>query len=134
MDTPDIPAFELVHWVAAPVGEVFRYFTEPARMLEWHGVEVRLDPKPGGEWWVRHANGAVLAGVFQEVEPPHLVAFTWGFEAGDGATPAGSSRVEVRLSAEGAGTRIALRHTGFAVGDPVGDGWHHFLPELVRAV
>ena len=132
----DAAEFEIVHWVDAPVAEVWAYFTDAEKMIEWQGVEARLDPKPGGVWWVRHENGAVLAGEFLAVDPPHALAFTWGFEspdaAGSGATPAGGSRVDVRLAEEGARTRIELRHSRYADGDPVAHGWGFFLAELAR--
>ena len=125
--------FEIEHWIDAPVGEVYARFTEADKMAAWHGVEVKLDPQPGGIWWVRHENGAVLAGEFVALDPPHSLVFTWGFEAaaeGGGATPAGSSRVEVRLSDDAGRTKIVLRHSGFAMGEPVEAGWRHFLPRL----
>ena len=108
-------------------------------MVTWHGVEAELDPRPGGVWRVRHANGAVLAGEFVELAPPRLVVFTWGFEAqgggehSGGATPPGGSRVEVRLSEHEGVTRVSLLHTGFEPSDSADAGWRHFLPGLDRA-
>lgn len=130
--------FEIEQWIDAPIDVVFDYFTESERMLEWHGVEARLDPRPGGLFWVRLENGAVLRGAFVEVVRPSRVVFTWGFEARDaaetGSTAAGTSRVDVRLQDRDGRTHIHLRHTGFRATDPVGEGWGHFLGQLAKAV
>ena len=48
----------------APIEEVFGYFTVAERMAEWQGVEAKLDPRPGGLWWCRYADGAVARGEF----------------------------------------------------------------------
>lgn len=77
-----------------------------------------------------------VSGEFVIVEPPHRIVFTWGWE-GDPQVPAGSSRVEVVLEAEGDGsTRLTLTHSGLPL--PAVElhqaGWHHYLARLtVRA-
>ena len=131
-------------WVAAPPEEAFDYFCVPEKMVQWHGSEAQLDPRPGGIWRVKHDNGAILAGEFKEVDRPRRIVFTWGFEspppalvtdsAGEGATGPGSSRVEVSFFADGEGTRIELRHTGFASEEPVALGWELFLRGLAERV
>ena len=140
----ETPAFEVDHWVAASAEDVFDFFCVPEKMVQWHGVEAQLDPRPGGIWRVRHANGAVLKGEFVEVHRPERVVFTWGFEtpppelvsdsAQEGTTGPGASRVEVTLVQEREGTRIRLRHSGFALGEPVAMGWKYFLRLLAEQV
>jgi len=31
---------------------VFAYFTDPAKMVQWKGVDAVLDPRPGGQYRV----------------------------------------------------------------------------------
>ncbi len=132
--------YEIVQWVEAPIEEVFGYFTVAERMAEWQGVEAKLDPRPGGLWWCRYADGAVARGEFLELDPPRHLAYSWGFEklptervyswSRGGRTPVGESRVDIELFSDGAGTRIELRHVGFHPEDPVTQGWPHFLGRL----
>jgi uncharacterized protein YndB with AHSA1/START domain len=65
--------------VAALPGDLFCYFTDPARYAQWMGSEAVLEPVPGGEYRVRMADGFAAAGSFVAVEAPHRVVFTWGF-------------------------------------------------------
>jgi uncharacterized protein YndB with AHSA1/START domain len=109
---------------AAPV-DVFTFLTDQARYVQWMGAEAKLEPQPGGVYQVRMSDGMAAAGTFLQVEPPHLVMFTWGFadaeaaghtlhqQAGrpaDNPMPPGSTRVTVTLHEDGDGTRLTLRH------------------------
>jgi uncharacterized protein YndB with AHSA1/START domain len=114
--------------IAAPPEIVFPYFTDPARMTDWMGVAALLDPRPGGTFRVEPNGRDVVVGEYVEVEPPHRVVFTWGF---DGAAP-GSTRVEVTLEPDGDGTRLTLLHHGLAgpLRDAHAEGWAHYLGRL----
>jgi hypothetical protein len=88
------------------------------------------------------SDGFKAAGTFLQVEPPHLVVFTWGFadeeaaqhvkheQAGASsvsAMPAGSTRVTVTLQEADGGTRLtgsppALTITRHAPDNQRGDG------------
>jgi uncharacterized protein YndB with AHSA1/START domain len=121
--------------IAAPPDVVFPYFTDPRRMVDWFGVAALLDPRPGGALRIEANRRDVVLGEYVEVEPPHRVVFTWGF---DGAAPmveAGASRVEVTLEPDGDGTLLVLRHHGLPDGsrDAHGGGWAHYLDRLGRA-
>jgi len=106
--------------IAAPPETVFAYFTDPDRYRQWQGTEAELDPRPGGTFRVRMTglSGHVASGVFEEVEPPTRVLFTWGWEAGEALSEdqtsiaPGASRVEVVLVPDGEGTILRLRHSG----------------------
>jgi uncharacterized protein YndB with AHSA1/START domain len=114
--------------IAAPPEIVFPYFTDPARMTDWMGVAALLDPRPGGTFRVEPNGRDVVVGEYVEVEPPHRVVFTWGF---DGTAP-GSTRVEVTLEPDGDGTRLTLLHHGLAgpLRDAHAEGWAHYLGRL----
>ena len=146
----EIAPVEVTVLVPAVPSEVFGFFTDPARYVQWMGSEAELDPVPGGVYRVRMADGFCAAGRFVEVAHPRLVVFTWGFaddeaasrtkreggEAGGaGAMPAGSTRVTVTLlGAEDGGTLLTLRHENLPSPE-LREGhdvaWNTYLPRLV---
>jgi uncharacterized protein YndB with AHSA1/START domain len=136
--------------IAAAPQQVFPYFTDPARHVEWMGSEARLEPVPGGVYRVRMGDGFAAAGAFVVVEPPRRVVFTWGWaddeaaqhvfrEHGEdakpdgSALPPGSTRVVVTLDAEDGGTRLTLRHHDLP-SDELREAhrvaWRAYLPRL----
>lgn len=110
---------------------VFQYFIDPAKMLEWKGVEAELDPQPGGIYRVNVTGREVARGEYQEVTPHSRVVFSWGWE-GNEQVPPGSSTVEVTLTPDGTGTLLVLRHGNLpeGAGGAHAEGWDHFLPRL----
>jgi uncharacterized protein YndB with AHSA1/START domain len=147
-------AIEVSVELAAAPGAVFPYFTDPARYVRWMGSEADLDPVPGGTFRVRMPDGFRAAGTFVQVDPPHLVAFTWGFADADAARrskhepnragtgtgnpmPPGSTRVTVTLGPADGGTRLTLRHDGLPSPDLVEGhrvAWGTYLPRLAVRV
>ncbi|MGH2967965.1 MAG: SRPBCC family protein [Solirubrobacteraceae bacterium] len=114
---------------------VFGFLTDPALLLRWQGLEVDLEPRPGGIYRVVVNSRSTVRGQFVEVDPPSRVVFTWGFEETDGLVPPGSSTVEVTLRPDGGGTLLRLVHRDLP--EPArerhGMGWDHFLERLRRA-
>jgi uncharacterized protein YndB with AHSA1/START domain len=128
--------------------DVFGFFTDPARYVQWMGSKAELEPVPGGMYRVRMSDGFEAAGRFLEVDRPHLVVFSWGFAddqaaartkheggqpGGAAAMPAGSTRVTVTLQEEDGGTRLTLRHENLPSAE-LRDGhdvaWNTYLPRL----
>jgi uncharacterized protein YndB with AHSA1/START domain len=121
-----------VHIAATP-GTVFPYLTDPARYVQWMGSQATLEAGPGGDYRVQMPDGFAAAGTFTEVEPPHRLAFTWGWadddaaqhvlhgrtdDTGSAALPPGSTRVEVMLATgDDGGTRLTLRHHDLPTSD-----------------
>jgi uncharacterized protein YndB with AHSA1/START domain len=149
----NIAPVEVTMHVPGALDDVFRYFTDPARYVQWMGSEAELDPVPGGVYRVRMPDGFAAAGQFLKVNRPHLVVFSWGFAddeaasrtkneegvtGGAGAMPAGSTRVTVTLLGdEDGGTRLTLRHENLP-SDSLREGhdiaWRTYLPRLaIRA-
>ena len=155
----EIAPVEVTVRVPAVPSEVFSYFTDPARYVQWMGSEADLEPVPGGVYRVRMADGFSAAGRFLAVEPPHLVVFSWGFAddeaasrtkggeaaaepggagASASAMPGGSTRVTVTLAGTGdGGTLLTLRHESLPSSE-LREGhdvaWNTYLPRLaVRA-
>ena len=120
--------------IAAPPDIVFRYFTDPERYRLWQGIAAELEPRPGGLFRVtQNEAGIVARGEFIEIDPPHRLVFSWGWEGIDGLLP-GESTVEVVLEPDGDGTRLRLRHSGLP-SDSACDfhsyGWGTSLDRLV---
>jgi uncharacterized protein YndB with AHSA1/START domain len=146
-------AVEVSVELAAAPDAVFPYFTDPARYVQWMGSEAGLDPAPGGTFRVRMPDGFRAAGTFLQVDPPHLVVFTWGFADADAAQrskhepnrastgnpmPPGSTRVTVTLDpTDSGGTRLTLRHDDLPSPDLVEGhrvAWGVYLPRLAVRV
>jgi uncharacterized protein YndB with AHSA1/START domain len=118
--------------IAASPETVFAYFTDPAKMVQWMGTEATLDPRPGGVCRINPSGHAAMLGEYVEVDPPHRVVFTWGWEAEFLATPPQSTLVEVSLTSDGEGTVVHLLHRRLHP-DAVSlhrTGWEHYLPRL----
>jgi uncharacterized protein YndB with AHSA1/START domain len=100
-----------VQRIAASPATVFSYLVEPAKFNAWMGVGAELDPRPGGRVRIDVDGEHFATGEFREVDPPHRVVMTWGWESND-AVPPGSTTVEITLTPDGAGTILRLRHVG----------------------
>ncbi len=137
MDGPTMAADSVIERelrIAARAATVFGFWTDPASMAQWMGRDIRLDPRPGGEFRIDYNGSDIASGTFLEVEPPSRIVLTWGWEAPGDSTPPGSSTVEVTLIADGDDTILRLRHSGL-VGDAVTShavGWDQFLPGLAE--
>jgi uncharacterized protein YndB with AHSA1/START domain len=119
--------------VSAPPDVVFSYFTDPKKHLLWQGTAVDIDPRPGGRMRIEFGPGYVALGEYVEVDPPARLVYTWGWEQeGSSALPAGSSTVEVTLTADGDATIVRLRHSGLPIETHAfhGDGWNEGLKRL----
>lgn len=117
--------------IAAPPEAVFDFLVDPEKVLRWMGTEVDIEPVAGGKFWL-NANGTDVAmGSYLEVDPPHRVVFTWGWE-GSVEVPPGSSTVTITLTADGDHTDVELRHQGLPGGatDDHGKGWTFLLGRL----
>ncbi len=129
--------------IAAPPERVFRALTVPDELLRWWGSDEtyrttawEADLKPGGTWRAegRGADGRPFSvgGEFLEVDPPRRLVQTWRADWDGGAR----TTLTYRLEATTVGTRVTVRHEGFA-GRPEscrahGDGWQRVLGWLGR--
>ena len=113
---------------------IFPFLTVPERHLEWMGSEVDLDPRTGGTYRVKVGSTHPALGEFIEVVPNEKVAFTFGWDEPGHPIPAGSTRIDITLTPEGAKTRVRLVHSGLPA-DAISDhtkGWDHYLDRLAR--
>jgi uncharacterized protein YndB with AHSA1/START domain/DNA-binding transcriptional ArsR family regulator len=119
--------------IAARPDTIFPFLVDPAMMVRWMGVDVSLDPRPGGVYRVNINGRDVVSGHFVEVVPNSRVVFTWGWEGENVLVPPGASTVEITLSEDGDGTLLRLRHLNLPAAERDSHllGWDHFLSRLV---
>ena|SRR5437879_169460 len=119
-------------YIDAPPSVVFKFLTDPTKMIRWMGIRAEIDPKPGGIYRVDPNGRDVIRGEYLQVVTDSRVVFTWGFEGGVYNVAAGSSRVEIDLKPEGKGTRLRLTHRELPPEARQGhdSGWSHYLGRL----
>ncbi|MBX2796474.1 MAG: SRPBCC domain-containing protein [Myxococcales bacterium] len=119
--------------IDAPAALVFRMLTEPDGLRQWMAVAATSDPCPGGTLRWTYANGDVVEGTYEVVEPPRRLVFTYGWsEPASRGVPPGSTRVEITLTEHQGTTELTLEHHGLSpdlAPDHAG-GWQHFLGRL----
>jgi uncharacterized protein YndB with AHSA1/START domain len=126
--------------IAARPETVWEFLVDPDLAIRWMGQTASLDARPGGEYRVGVIPGHTASGEFVELDPPHRVVFTWGWEAGpngeENAVPPGTSTVEIELIPNGEGTTLRFNHYGLPGAEAAqshGHGWDHYLARLVTA-
>jgi uncharacterized protein YndB with AHSA1/START domain len=132
-ETPSIVEREVR--IAARPETVFRYFTDPERVARWSGTVLALDNRPGGEIKILMSDKYPGSGKVVEVDPPHRLVYTWGWDEPGHPIPSGSTRVEIDLTPDADGTRLRLRHLGLPL-DAIDDhtqGWQYHLDRLAIA-
>src|SRR3974390_2990815 len=92
-------------FIAASPETVFRFFVDPACMVQWFGERHTLDPQPGGVFRVAVASGGVARGTYMGAPAPRRFAFTGGWEGRDDLPP-GASLVEIELEPKDDGTLV----------------------------
>ncbi len=133
MTTQETDALEREISIAARPETIFAFLTDPVKMTMWMGVEVTLDPRPGGVYRVDINGRNVAGGEFVEVVPYSRVVYTWGWEEDGSPVPPGSTTVEITLTAAGDATVVRLRHLGLPADQRDGhdEGWEHYMARLV---
>ena len=123
--------------IAASPETVWEFLVDPEKATRWMGQSASLDPRPGGEYHVQVLSGNVARGEFVEVDRPHRLVWTWGWEQESASSVApGSSTIEVELEPTDDGTLLRFVHSGFSNADETqkhAHGWDHYLPRLETA-
>jgi uncharacterized protein YndB with AHSA1/START domain len=77
----DRPALLFERLLAHPVDAVWRTVTEPAELAYWFPGGVTVDLRVGGRISVTPGDGgSSTEGEVTELDPPHVLAFSWGEE------------------------------------------------------
>ena len=115
--------------IAAPIDLVFDLLTQAEGLLEWIAVEAQSECRIGGQLRWCHENGAVMCGRYVEIDPPHRIVFTYGWESGGPDVPPESTRVTIELEETDGVTNLHLVHTQLpaAVTEEHRLGWVWFL-------
>jgi uncharacterized protein YndB with AHSA1/START domain len=115
---------------------VWSFLVDANKATRWMGETASFDARPGGEYRVGVIPGNTARGEFVELDAPHRLVFTWGWEPGaDGPNPVppGSSTIEIELEPEGDGTRLRFTHRDLPdtkAAESHGHGWDHYLARL----
>jgi len=115
---------------------VWQFFVDPEKATRWMGQSATLDPRPGGVYRVEVIPGHTARGEFVELDPPHRLVQTWGWESGeDGerSVPPGASTIEIELVSDGDGTVVRFTHSNLpdaAAAESHAHGWDHYFERL----
>jgi uncharacterized protein YndB with AHSA1/START domain len=121
--------------IAASPETVWEFFVDPEKLTRWKGMKADLDATPGGTYRCEVIPGHTARGEFVELDPPHRLVFTWGWE-NESAVPPGTSTIEVELTPEGDGTSLRFVHRDLPSAESAAShahGWDHYLPRLAVA-
>ena len=109
-------------------------------------VEVVVEPRAGGRWFERDADGGECDwGFVTAWEPPHRLLLAWHLtpEYVFDPDPAMATEVEVRFTAQDGGTLVELEHRGFekyGEGEKIREivsqkgGWGDLMERYAKAV
>jgi uncharacterized protein YndB with AHSA1/START domain len=125
--------------IAASPETVWEFLVDPEKIRRWKGVSVSFDARPDTPYRIEVVPARVAVGEVVEVDPPHRLVITWGWEPGpDGpnAVPPGSSTLEYVLIPDGDGTLLKFTHRDLPNAEACEShaiGWDHFLGRLAVA-
>jgi len=87
---------------AHPPQKVWRAITEPAHLTQWFPSDVAVDLRVGGEirFDFRAGEGPSLTGTVTELDPPRVIAYTWGKDL-----------LHFELRPDGGGCLLVFTHT-----------------------
>src|SRR5580765_2685843 len=103
--TVETTAIEREIAIAASPETIWEFLVDPEKMTRWMGRSVTLDPQPGGAWRCDVIPGHTASGEIVEIDAPHRLVYTWGWENDESPVRPGSSTLEIELVPDGEGTR-----------------------------
>jgi uncharacterized protein YndB with AHSA1/START domain len=125
--------------IAASPETVWEFLVDPEKAQRWMGTSVELDPQPEGIYRNEVIPGHIARGEFVEVDKPHRLVFTWGWERSGDSPPnvsPGASTIEIELAPEGNGTSLHFLHRDLPDAESAAShahGWDHYLSRLELA-
>lgn len=123
---------------------VFAAWTDPTVLVQWWGPEgmsapeCEMDVRPGGSYRTSMASPKgdrhIVSGVYQVIEPPNRLVFTWAWEEESGSR-GHETVVEIALHPIEGGTRLRLTQRLFQSVEQCGAhrmGWESSFNDLDR--
>jgi len=125
MAEPPVATLVVRRIIRATPERLFAAWTEPQQLVHWWGPEgvscpvAEVDLRPGGRYRIanRFADGTLvwIAGVFEVVEPPRRLIYTWQLESAAAASvPTLPERVSVCFEARDSATEVIVTHERIA--------------------
>ena len=109
-------SLETRRFVPASPERVFAAWTDPHELEKWWGpanvrcISAEIDLRVGGQYRIANEfpDKAVIwiHGVYQQIDRPHLLVFTWQV----GADSSSMEIVMVRMTAQDRGTEVFVKH------------------------
>jgi uncharacterized protein YndB with AHSA1/START domain len=130
--TTDTTVYERTLTIDASPETVWEFLVDPDKLMRWKGISADLDPRPGGVYRCEVIPGHTARGEFVELDAPHRLVFTWGWDGQEGVPP-GSSTIEIELATDGEGTSLRFVHKDLPSAEAAAShahGWDHYLPRL----
>lgn len=119
--------------------QVFRAWTDPAQLRQWWGpagvrcIDAQIDLRVGGHYRIGNqlpdGSEIWIEGVFERIEPPHLIAFSWS-RVQTKANRVPAEKVCIRFVERTDGTEVIVEHTRIADRTTFNSheiGWHGCL-------
>jgi uncharacterized protein YndB with AHSA1/START domain len=122
--------------IAASPETVWEFLVDPDKATRWMGEQATFDAQPGGVYRVGVIPGRTASGEFVEVDPPHRLVFTWGWEDDVSVVTPGSTTIEIELVPQDGGTLLQFTHSGLPTSESAqshAHGWDHYLARLTLA-
>jgi uncharacterized protein YndB with AHSA1/START domain len=129
--------------IRATPERLFDAWTDPTQLVRWWGpagivcTDADCDARSGGAYRIvnRLPDGSLLciSGVFEIVERPSRLVFSWGVEGGQART----ERVTVQFASKGTETEVIVTHERIAdelTRERHASGWDGCLAGLARYV
>lgn len=136
-------AIHLSWFFTAPPEKVWATWTKADAVRQWFGsdplghvISAELAPLPGGRFEVtfedKDGTRHTASGVYQQVEPYHLLSFTWGWKSEPGI----ETQITIELSRDGDGTRMEFVHAGLvhASSHDYDAGWRRTFEKFAQVL
>lgn len=118
--------------VNAPAAEVYHAFTNTMVMRQWLADDALSHPHSGGRFYLAYERGYYANGEWIELQRNHSLSCTWHGRGEPAAT-----HVEILLTEQNSGTKVAVTHTGIGIGkqwnvcrEALRSGWESCLENL----